>query len=490
VLGSDLPSVVWTARVTAEAAATAAAAPRLADHRTAGRRPTALGVRRIGATARARPATAQPAARARAAGLALMVKVSEYLIGDDATGFVTFPAARQAAEPPGSFGLVRTVNLVPRHTVIWRPDTPLLWDVWERVLGDAVVVDPQPSLEEQARLTAAQNLLFADPTTATPSPAYGRYRELVEAYLDAVEAAADAMATGGTPDGLAAAVEVAADRLAVEGRRTAIEAALDTIATFGMSRPSTSWNEARGALQLLTNRKVDPDSNTEYPDTSFVPRSFDEAVWTPIDLVATEIAALSTVAEDRFPELSTSHLFDDTVADENGALRVTRVRAEASIFSVVRPWFLPYVLLGRAWRWRDAASEPVSDGGNPATGRLPAFVAGIAVVRNVTVDRIGVTTRDNRAASPIHRHQATTPAASVMARIRETTSSIDRIRGATRHARAASGQAHTSTQGHAATVLPHHQPQPYIAALACESVPRSPDPDPRLFPDLRNGDLQ
>lgn len=500
-----LRSVVLQARATAAAAGAVGVTgtprrARVVDHRTpggpsTGRRPTARDMHRITVAASARPVAARPVT-ARAAGLALLVKLGEHLVGGNPASFVSFPATRVPMAAPGSFELVRTVSHVPRHSPIWRPDTPLLWEVWEHILDEAVVVDPEPTPDEQARLAAAEELLFDDPATGTTSAAYDRYRELVEAYLDAAAAAVDAAATGDGPDEVTTAVELAARRLAVEGRQAEIEAALDTLASFGLSLPTSAWNDARQALELVTNRKLDDVSNVEFPDTTVVPGSLDDAAWTPIDLDRAEVATLSELAEARFPELIESRLFDDAIADGDGEseLRVTRVRAEIARLDVVRgDWFDVDLLASRAWRWREPSAPPVSDGGDPASGRLVAITTGIAVLRGVTVDRIRVRTRDHRrtATPPAPPARAPAPAtARVTASRGGLRSIVDTVREVARREVAGSGRT-VRRPGRPATsratppaVPQHRQPEPCVAAFVCELVPASPDPDPRLFPGL------
>jgi hypothetical protein len=490
-----------SARVSAAAAARQKVAP-LVRAPAAARPVTARDLRRVAVAARrGRPPARTGPVTAADAGLALMARVGEHLAGDDTSGFLSFPATTLAAEPIGSFGLIHTVSLVPRHSAIWRPPPGLatLWDVWRTILDEAVIIDPDPDPAEQAALDSARQLIFDDVEAATPSTVYERYRLLLDQYLDAAEAAAeDGAAAGEGSPGATAPTEVedAARRLAVEGRQQEVEAALGTIARFGMSKPSVMWNDARQAFEVLTSWKTDPQSGVEYPDTAFLPDSFERAAWTPIELDAAEITSLSSVAAERFPELVESHLFDDVIADDGGKLRVTALRAELSQFTVEQPWFRPNVLGLHSWRLRDAGAEPVSDGGRPATGRLPAFVTRIAVLRNLEIDRVrairAVVTRTPRTPGrPTRRVAGRSPDRAGRPTVRDhrTASAGPTVRdhrtqgGRERPTAPPVERPPAPVPQKPDPVLPYRQPEPRIAALACQLIPRCPDPDPALFPD-------
>lgn len=470
---------------------------------------TAGDLRRVAAAARVeRAETGHPTATAAAAGLALLTKLGEYLLGDDSSGFLSFPAVAVPADPPGSFGLVQTVSIIPRHAAIWRPPVRLtmLWEAWRQVMDEAVVTNPDPTPAEQEQVQSARRLIFDDVELGTPSSTYQRYRDLLEEYLDAAAAAAEdelsatdepvTAGPGASSASIAARtqVEAAARRLAVEGRRAEVEAALDVIARFGLSQPTVMWNDARQAFHVLTAWSSDPGSGTEYPDTSWLPRLFEEAAWTPIELDAAEIASLSRLAAQRYPELVDSHLFDDRVADEGGQLHVTGLRAELTQLRIQRDWFRPDILATRSWRLRDPAAEPLSDGGQPATGRLPAFVTSIAVLRNLEIDRVRFGPAPPQVVIAAGRLARTT---SALARLRQRLTTGPVVRD---HRSAADSTRVRDHRGQSVPdrpqwptehvpisptpVEPHREESPRIAAFMCQLVPLCPDPDPGLFPEL------
>lgn len=502
------------AAVAAERVTVARAAPeaRIAA-RIATRVPTARDLRRVAVTAHGRGAPGGRPATAADAGLALLTKIGEHLVGDDVSGFLSFPAVALAADPPGSFGLAHAVSVVPRHATIWHPPigSTLIWDVWRQILDEAVVVDPDPDAAERAEIDAARRLVFSDPEAGTLSPAYERYRALLEEYLDAAAAAVDAPpaddGTGTAEEGSAGpsapapptVVEVAARRLAVEGRQAEIEAALSTIARYGLSRPTAAWNEARQAFELVTNWRTDPVSGTEYPDTTFVPSSFEQAAWTAIELDAAEIETLSALATERFPALAESKLFDDTIADEGGLLRVTGLRAEITRFAVRQSWFRPDLLGMRSWRFRNPDAEVVSDGGQPVTGRLPAFVTSVAVIRNLEIDRIRVIVRDHR--RPVGTAPAAMPGGVAVSHVPSRGRPTSFAGAVVRDHRSAPSRLRRQDDAdwfpdprieptpvdpvpvepvpvEPVPVTPHLEQAPRIAAFVCQLVPRSPDPEP------------
>lgn len=517
-------TTLLAARVAAVAAERVTLTGAAAEATSTGRVLTARDLRRVAVTARTRPAARGRPAIAANASLALMIKIGEHLVGDDTSGFLSFPAVALAADPPGSFGLIHTVSLVPRHAVIWHPPigATTVWDVWGQIVAEAIAVDPEPDAAEQAQIDAARRFIFSDPAAGTMSAAYERYQALLDDYLD-VAAAAAAVLSGGSPGAAEAvpvepttgppvpdpptAVEVAARRLAVEGRQAEVEAALAIIARFGMSRPTVEWHEAGQALKMDTNWALDAPSGTKYPHTTFVPSSFEQAAWTTIDLDAADIESLSALAAARFPALAESHLFDDASADEGGQLGITGLRAEITRLAVRQPLFRPDLLSRRSWRFRDPGAEMVSDGGTPATGRLPAFVTSVAVIRNLEISRIRFLVGD-------HRRPAGTAPAAMPGGV-----AVSRLPSPTRPARGLVRD-HRSTATpmrrrddpdwfpdppldpeavepvpvppvpkpvpvdpvpvEPAPVPPHLEPAPRITAFVCQLVPRSPDPDPAL----------
>jgi hypothetical protein len=64
-------------------------------------------------------------------------------------------------------------------------------------------------------------------------------------------------------------------------------------------------------------------------------------------------------------------------------VRGTTLSAEIFLLTLQRTWFEPEVFRNRLWRWDDA---PLSDGGNPPQGLLPAYVTRLVLVRKLQME--------------------------------------------------------------------------------------------------------
>jgi hypothetical protein len=420
---------------------------------------------------------------ATAASMALTACVAEFTAGGDRSTFPSFPTTAWTAPDSTSFDLVYQVNIVPAHASVWThgPAPALLWDVWKDVLDEADPRDHEPDGEALAQIEAARALLYADATTGAVSDTYRRYVELTEALAVVAMKHAELKLSGTVSEPelaeSAAAVATAAGRLAVEGRQAEVEAAVQTIARYGSSRPTTLFGQARENFELVVNWRTDAASGSRYPETSFVPASFETAAWTPIQLAEVDIAQRATLA-DRYPALLGASLLDTGAADDGGRLLINGLRAEVALVAVRRDsWFSPDLLGLRAWRFTDPAAQPVSDGAVPASGRIPAFVVGFVLVRSLELDRVAenrLTFEEEQRLRQEH-YDREYPAA--LARWEQLRLVDPR-------------QAELEGVRVPQLVIPRYLPaDPYlrpeicIAAFVCQLVPRSPDPDPALFQD-------
>ena len=115
--------------------------------------------------------------------------------------------------------------------------------------------------------------------------------------------------------------------------------------------------------------------------------------------------------------------------------------------AIVRPWMDPLVLRSRAWRFSDDR-EPLSNGGVPPSGSLPAYISSIVLARNLRVELRRTPRGLQKPGQPIGPC-GVGPLSLEGGVVADDCRSI-----------CAAG--------------------PQIVAFICELVPRSPDPDPRL----------
>jgi hypothetical protein len=68
---------------------------------------------------------------------------------------------------------------------------------------------------------------------------------------------------------------------------------------------------------------------------------------------------------------------------EKAGLKVLSSSAEIFLLTLQRPWFEPGVFTNRLWRWDEA---PLSDGGDPPQGLLPAYIMRLVLVRRLQME--------------------------------------------------------------------------------------------------------
>jgi hypothetical protein len=68
---------------------------------------------------------------------------------------------------------------------------------------------------------------------------------------------------------------------------------------------------------------------------------------------------------------------------EGAGVQMTSLSAEVFPLTLQRPWFAPEVFRSRLWRWGEA---PLSDGGDPPRGLLPAYITRLVLVRKLQIE--------------------------------------------------------------------------------------------------------
>jgi hypothetical protein len=440
------------------------------------------------------------------AGRALAAHLAERVgVDAGAVDYLTFPVEFSTVDltesPP--LELARYVNEIPPVDPTFRRRGTRLDAAWDALLAEAQPAEVELDPARQAELAEAEELLFAD-AEQTPSGVYVRYQELLAQWLDAAAGVALAREEGGEQavEVAAARERAAADALRAEGRQDDVERALSVIRRLGRHGPVDTFVRAR-------QRRADSPGLTDADDLSIVPETgftpdLHNIGWSPIVLDADQLAAGASVLG---PLADVDH--------EGGMLGhidehdVKEVRASFAYLTVNRPWLEPSIFASRAWRL-PAGAAPFSDGEVPPEGRLPAFIAGLVLLKDVrttrlvpveervpaeraaTRERTGRRTRRRRstvvrvrAAARTVRARVGDAARAVRARVRDR-----RTPGRARDHRS-SGRVrdHRSTRSPATTIRTRLEPteqigheEPTIVAVACLTVPRCPDPDPLLFP--------
>ncbi len=106
-----------------------------------------------------------------------------------------------------------------------------------------------------------------------------------------------------------------------------------------------------------------------------------DAAWTPVGLAADRLTALAA----QLPDHTSDWLSRFNLLDELGEGLVESVELEIATVSVLRDWLEPEVF---TWPFWDIDGDVLSDGVDPAVGRLPAYVTTIVAARKLVV-RLG-----------------------------------------------------------------------------------------------------
>jgi hypothetical protein len=293
--------------------------------------------------------------------------------------------------------LARILNQVPRDSLVHQGEDRLVWSEYERVLRTAELARSTLTATEREQLAQANATLGRQVeedgvTTTVYTPelvAYYRYKEahdevartLLDERITAEhtdDPAAKAAWDGGRRAVLEDALARALQDWTVLGHKDRIEGALALVQ--GLS--GKNLEVLRAELISDFEACVEPDLLANDPEgaysTFYSPSdAFDPATpWTTLHLSGDE---LRTLIADAPPELRAK------VGDSANALR--SVTVEYADVTVMRPWLSPTFLAARTWRLPPGDDAVLSDGGTPRTGRVPALVTGMVVVRKVTVER-------------------------------------------------------------------------------------------------------
>lgn len=120
----------------------------------------------------------------------------------------------------------------------------------------------------------------------------------------------------------------------------------------------------------------------------------DGSIWYPIDTIPPDDmrddAGWTTISLERAHFDGLGHEVSDAVASWlepepfGPGIEATSISVEVFLLRFVRPWFHKELLSSRAWKWQ-FGEEPLSDGGDPPAGLLPAYITGVVFARRCTI---------------------------------------------------------------------------------------------------------
>jgi hypothetical protein len=294
-------------------------------------------------------------------------------------------APQSAADYAAAADFSRAVNFVPRDQVATVDGENFLWDIYGDVLAHAQSATGRDDPVADLRHEAAQALLYQVDGDGTrhESAAYLAYRSYRDAWFTAQEDYNAQRITGEAATDsaeqqhwhnvvepqLRGAVGQAQADWQTLGRRAEIEAALAAEITNAANDPGPRWAQ----WQASFNPDIDlvNAGPVRFAPTGYSPTNITGASnWLSTSMSTAEIDALVAAAPAEL------HVESSGTVEE--------VSFEYRSVSVTRPWFDSAALTSRIWR-EPTESEVLSDGGDPPTGRLPAYVAAMVLIRNVVV---------------------------------------------------------------------------------------------------------
>jgi hypothetical protein len=433
--------------------------------------------------------------------------LSPYSFRPEQLSFATQPDTADDWRAYSEFS--RAVNHVARGALYDPADPVLLWDVLDDVLRRGECAGQQRSFspEEEAERQAALALLYADPASDARRPSeaaqlYGQYRDVLftaeEDFRNrelSAEHSEDEGVRARWANVEAPSLREQLERLRADweekGRKRAIESAKECLRVHAAAEVAATWAAWRAGF----NRDLDMPTDVllnRFAGTSFTPADIAGDVdWPGLTLEHEEIVALAAQAD---PELR------QRLGGAGQATDVERLEFECRSAGLDRSWLPEELFTARFWRL-PPGEEPLSDGGDPPTGRLPAYAVGVVFARNIQVFRRPVSGDGHPrllrfAAVDLFNLAKAQPLASRVIdgsqlRARATALSPALLRRGLAIGRpVVRDHRHGTHPPPVAPTPPPPPPQPPVAApvdpnitilaLICRRLPKSPDPDPSL----------
>ena len=313
------------------------------------------------------------------------------------------------------------VDYVPQVHGVYAQTGERLSAVYSNVLQFSQVASGELTEAEKAKVEKFRNLLRTtretkdiitdEPkTVTTDGPVLQAYNEKYAAYLDALfEYNAKRLAAVNSESALAVQdwaingsayrqkVKVAADAWASGGYRNEVDqmnAYIDQVTQRDLTLLKRELED-----QFERSKLTAASSGEEFYYTSFIPSGFAQASagWTGIEFYESsyssyehsEHTAWSARGSAGFGLFGASVSAGGSSSSRELQIDTSNFAASFEIAQVIlsRPWFSPEFLRNTAWKFKDGQGmAPLSDGGRPPSGRLPAYATAAIFVRNVKMN--------------------------------------------------------------------------------------------------------
>ena len=172
-----------------------------------------------------------------------------------------------------------------------------------------------------------------------------------------------------------AAVTAAESDWEAKGFKTQVEEAQATVHTLGSQSPQLKWESWQALCNPDTDFPTDP-TDGQFGPTVFAPCDvINQPAWPNFSIAGADIPNLVSQAP---PQLK--NIFGTT----SGSSTIDSLSFEFCKVALVRPWFSPDLFAARFWRFSDPTVQ-LSDGNDPSSGNLPAYITAVVLARNIVV---------------------------------------------------------------------------------------------------------
>jgi len=287
------------------------------------------------------------------------------------------------------------VNRIPKVSSRWQSDGKYLWNEYETILKQATVATNETTAEDLANFEQSTKFLYEKKqitdllgtrTAVVDSPKLAAYKQYREAYQQAES----------NFNSLKQAAQTTTDPIVVQqwatnasrykrqvtnaneqwinsGFKNDVEKALATIDQICGRNPRLCWSKWTEEFELS---KLTDSEQKNFYHTYFSPVNFyqpgGEKHWQQFTLNSSDIETLSKS--------------DSPASDTQEAkLEISRLTVDLTRVQIVRPWMNPSIFESQFWTWTDNR-PPLSDGGQPPQGSLPAYTTAIILARNLKIE--------------------------------------------------------------------------------------------------------
>lgn len=338
------------------------------------------------------------------AQLALMTKAN--LLFETSDTFLSFPALTPISYSSDEMNFTNPAtpqqmhafadfstwtNTLPQGTLFQPSQGNMLWDVYQGLLNSAQVAQGSLTAAQTAALQAAQAVLSTQGPNGVlvDTPALVAYKQYQQAYFVAnqnynnqeitASASADPKVQAAWQNGgqtaAQAAVTAAESDWEAKGFKTQVEEAQATVHTLGSQSPQLKWESWQALCNPDTDFPTDP-TDGQFGPTVFAPCDvINQPAWPNFSIAGADIPNLVSQAP---PQLT--NIFGTT----SGSSTIDSLSFEFCKVGLVRPWFSPDLFAARFWRFSDPTVQ-LSDGNDPSSGNLPAYITAVVLARNIVV---------------------------------------------------------------------------------------------------------